>query len=72
MWSITLSMGILARVVLKDDLTPEENHGDALISWLGSYQVGFAPWRDATQTVDGVIDDVQFGDLMTSGFRPWS
>jgi len=82
MFSAVVSVGILTRVLTHHELTPEEERGDTSASWIGAYQLGFAPWRDIVfilglvhlhQLLDRTPDDREDIFLFTAGVRlqPW-
>ncbi|MGR8920516.1 MAG: hypothetical protein ACU85V_12940 [Gammaproteobacteria bacterium] len=70
------ALTLASNVVLAEGFSPWENRGvpaDATITaGVEVEQAGFAPWRDRAQDTGIETDSVQIGDLMTSGFRPWS
>jgi hypothetical protein len=83
MFSAVLSVGVLSRVLTKDDLTPSDEVGRVSVSWLGAYQVCFAPWRDIMLTIglthlhqlkDRTPDDHEDLFLLVTGvrFQPYS
>jgi hypothetical protein len=83
MFSAVVSVGILARVTIRDERTPDPEEGRTSASWIGAYQLSVAPFRDIVfsvglthlhQLLDRVAGDSEDVLLVTSGvrFQPWA